>query len=174
LDGQTGEGTNKEVEMSDFPAKILLATDGSEDAALAAQAAVSLATDTGAELHVMHVGEVHHIYPPRTPAPLPPAESEEQVRKEHQAFLDYEVGRIEQTGGTVTEAYLRVGKPAEEILRCSEDIVAGMIVVGNQGFGQKFSRLRRFLMGSTSEKVARYARCTVMVVRKDLYNRPLA
>jgi len=160
--------------MSDFPAKILLATDGSEDAALAAQAAVSLATDTGAELHVVHVGEVHHIYPPRTPAPLPPAESEEQVRKEHQAFLDYEVGRIEQTGGTVTESYLRVGKPAEEILRCSEDIVAGMIVVGNQGFGQKFSRLRRFLMGSTSEKVARYARCTVMVVRKDLYNRPLA
>jgi nucleotide-binding universal stress UspA family protein len=29
-------------------------------------------------------------------------------------------------------------------------------------------------MGSTSEKVARYARCTVMVVRKDLYNRPPA
>jgi nucleotide-binding universal stress UspA family protein len=160
--------------MSDFPAKILLATDGSEDAALAAQAAVSLATDTGAELHVVHVGEVHHVYPPRTPAPLPPAESEEQVRKEHQAFLDYEVGRIEQTGGTVTKSHLRVGKPAEEILRCSEDIVAGMIVVGNQGFGQKFSRLRRFLMGSTSEKVARYARCTVMVVRKDLYNRPPA
>jgi len=53
--------------MSDFPAKILLATDGSEDAVLAAQAAVSLATDTGAELHVVHVGEVHHIYPPCPP-----------------------------------------------------------------------------------------------------------
>ena len=51
-------------------------------------------------------------------------------------------------------------------------MIAGMIVVGNQGFGQKFSRLRRFLMGSTSEKVARYARCSVMVVRKDLYDRP--
>jgi nucleotide-binding universal stress UspA family protein len=166
--------TQEEVEMSEFPAKILLATDGSEDATLAAQAAVGLAKDTGAELHVVHVGEVHHVYPPRTPAPLPPAETEAQVRKEHQTFLDHEVERIEQSGGTVAESYLRIGKPAEEILRCSEDIVAGMIVVGNQGFGQKFSRLRRFVMGSTSEKVARYARCSVLVVRRDLYDRPSA
>ena len=49
-----------------------------------------------------------------------------------------------------------------------------MIVVGNQGFGQKFSRFRRFVMGSTSEKVARYARCSVLVVRRDLYDRPSA
>ena len=49
-----------------------------------------------------------------------------------------------------------------------------MIVVGNQGFGQKFSRLRRFVMGSTSEKVARYARYSVLVVRSDLYDRPSA
>jgi nucleotide-binding universal stress UspA family protein len=47
-----------------------------------------------------------------------------------------------------------------------------MIVVRNQGYDQKFSRLRPFLMGSTSEKVARYARCSVMVVRRDLYDRP--
>ncbi len=160
--------------MGEFPAKILLATDGSEDAALATRAATGLARDTGAELHVVHVGEVQHVYPPRTPAPLPPAETEERVRRGHQEFLDREVERIEKGGGTVTESYLRIGKPAEEILRCSEDMVAGVIVVGNQGFGQKFSRLRRFLMGSTSEKVARYARCSVMVVRKDLYDRPSA
>jgi nucleotide-binding universal stress UspA family protein len=160
--------------MSEFPAKILLATDGSEDATLAAQAAVNLAKDTGAELHVVHVGEVHHVHLPRTPAPLPPPETEEQIRKEHEVFLNHEVQRIEQTGGTVAASYLQIGKPAEEILRCSEDIVAGMIVVGNQGFGQKFSRLKRFLMGSTSEKVTRYARCSVLVVRRDLYERPSA
>jgi nucleotide-binding universal stress UspA family protein len=37
-----------------FPAKILVATDGSEDALLAAQAAIELAGRTGAELHVVH------------------------------------------------------------------------------------------------------------------------
>jgi nucleotide-binding universal stress UspA family protein len=56
--------------MSEFPAKILLATDGSEDAALAARAAISLARDTGSELHVVHVGPAH-VYPPHTAGPTP-------------------------------------------------------------------------------------------------------
>jgi nucleotide-binding universal stress UspA family protein len=42
--------------MSEFPAKILLATDGSEDSEIAARAAIDLANDTGAELHVVHIG----------------------------------------------------------------------------------------------------------------------
>jgi nucleotide-binding universal stress UspA family protein len=67
-----------------------------------------------------------------------------------------------------------MGKPAEEILHLSEEIVAGLIVVGNQGLGGRFSRMKRFLMGSVSENVVRYARCSVMVVRRDLYDRPPA
>jgi nucleotide-binding universal stress UspA family protein len=158
--------------MSEFPAKILLATDGSEDAALAAKAAVSLAEDTGAELHVVHVGETHHVYQPRAMGPSLPTETAEEVRKEHQALLNHEVKQIEGTGGNVAEAHLRVGKPAEEILRVSEEIVAGLIVLGNQGLGGRFSRMKRFLMGSVTEQVARYARCSVMVARRDLYERP--
>ncbi|MBD0354490.1 MAG: universal stress protein [Rubrobacteraceae bacterium] len=67
---------------------------------------------------------------------------------------------------------MRVGKPDKEILRLSEEIVAGLIVVGNQGLGGRFSRMKRFVMGSVSESVSRYARCSVMVVRRDLYERP--
>ena len=37
-----------------FPSKILIATDASEDALLAAQAAIDLSVRTGAELHVVH------------------------------------------------------------------------------------------------------------------------
>ena len=36
------------------PAKILLAGEGSKDAALAARASVDVALKTGAELHVIH------------------------------------------------------------------------------------------------------------------------
>ena len=56
--------------MSAFPVKILVATDGSEDAILAVQAAVDLSNETGAELHVVHVGESLHVYPLR-PRALP-------------------------------------------------------------------------------------------------------
>src|SRR5215217_988936 len=41
-----------------FPAKILLSTDGSEEAVLAAQSAADLAARTGSELHVAHVGKL--------------------------------------------------------------------------------------------------------------------
>ena len=37
-----------------MPEKVLLATDGSKDAALAARTAVDVCQGTGAELHVVH------------------------------------------------------------------------------------------------------------------------
>jgi nucleotide-binding universal stress UspA family protein len=48
------------------PAKILVATDGSEDALLAAQAAIELSGRTGAELHVVHAWQ--DLRPPALPA----------------------------------------------------------------------------------------------------------
>ncbi|MDP9478019.1 MAG: universal stress protein [Actinomycetota bacterium] len=159
--------------MDVFPAKILLATDGSEDSALAAQAAIKTANDSGAELHVVHVGESMPAYPPPTTSGPPPAmPSREEIRRAAQGLLDHQVEAITQSGGKIAEAHLRMGRPAEEILRLSEDIVAGLIVVGNQGLSGRFSRMRRFLMGGVSESVTRYARCSVMVVRSDLYDRP--
>lgn len=49
-----------------FPAKILVATDGSEDALLAAQAAIELSGRTEAELHVVHAWQ--DLRPPALPA----------------------------------------------------------------------------------------------------------
>ena len=157
--------------MSSFPAKILVATDGSEDAVLAVQAAVDLSNETGAELHVVHVGESLPTYPPSGfwSSPTP---SSEEARRVAQKLLDAQLEQAAEMDGKVEEGHLRMGRPAEEILRLSEEIVAGLIVVGNQGLNSRFSRMRRFLMGGVSESVTRYARCSVMVVRKDLYDRP--
>jgi nucleotide-binding universal stress UspA family protein len=44
--------------MSIFPTRILLATDGSEEAELATLRAVDMAEKTDSELHVAHVGVV--------------------------------------------------------------------------------------------------------------------
>jgi nucleotide-binding universal stress UspA family protein len=158
--------------MSTFPAKILVATDGSEDAGLAVQAAVDLSNETGADLHVVHVGESLPVYPPPASGPPPPSPSREEIHRVARSLLDTQLELVGGMGGKVEEAHLRTGRPAEEILRLSEEIVAGLIVVGNQGLSGRFSRMRRFIMGSVSESVTRYARCSVMVVRKDLYDRP--
>jgi nucleotide-binding universal stress UspA family protein len=158
--------------MSAFPAKILVATDGSEDAVLAVRAAVDLSNETVAELHVVHVGESLHVYPPPASGPPPPTPSTHEIRQVAQGLLDAQVEQIGEMGGMVEVAHLRMGRPEEEILHLSEELVAGLIVVGNQGLSGRFSRMRRFLMGGVSENVTRYARCSVMVVRKDLYDRP--
>ena len=44
-----------QVDMSIFPTKVLLATDGSKEADLAGRSAAELADETGSELHVVHV-----------------------------------------------------------------------------------------------------------------------
>jgi nucleotide-binding universal stress UspA family protein len=49
------------VTMSIFPTRILLATDGSEQAEVAALRAVDIAEKTDSELHVVHVGVVPHF-----------------------------------------------------------------------------------------------------------------
>ena len=98
--------------------------------------------------------------------------SKDEVRQVGQGVLDHQVQEITESGGKVEDAHLRLGRPAEEILRLSEEIIAGLIAVSNQGLSGRFSRMKRFVMGSVSENVARYARCSVMVARKDLYDRP--
>jgi nucleotide-binding universal stress UspA family protein len=142
--------------MSIFPTKILLATDGSREAQLSAATAVDLAKSTNSELHVIHVGEF-------VPTILAATEEEPvQLEREAQQLLDEQVRRIEQAGGTVKEAHLKLGRADEEILEVAEEIGAGLIVMGSRGQG----RLRRALVGSVSESVVRHAHCPVTVVRE--------
>ena len=143
--------------MGTFPTKILLATDGSEEATLAAGTAVELAKSTGSELHVLHVGEFVATFFAQTE--IEPA----QVERAAHNLLDEQVKRIEGAGGTVTEAYLRLGRAHHEILALAEQIGAGVVVVGSRGEGD----LSKALLGSVSESVVRHAHCPVFVVRKE-------
>jgi phosphoglycerate kinase len=64
--------------------------------------------------------------------------------------------------GLISHRQLMVeGNPAEEILKCSEEIGADLIAMGSHGR----TGLLRFLMGSVSRKVSDYAKCPVLIVR---------
>ena len=143
--------------MSIFPTRVLLATDGSSEASLAAQSAIELCEKTGSELHVVHVGEylsTFYAYTEEEPA---------ELRDNAQRLLDEEVDRIQAEGGRIAEAHLRLGRPAEQIVTLSEELGVGIIVVGSRGLGA----LRRAVLGSVSESVVRHAHCPVFVVRAD-------
>ncbi|MEJ7815325.1 MAG: universal stress protein [Rubrobacter sp.] len=145
--------------MSIFPAKILLSTDGSEDAELAARTAIGLAGGTGSELRVVHVGlAIPEGLPPYIPEWSDPTRSKREARE----LLDDQMNKITAAGGEGARAHLRTGE-AEEIVALGEEIAAGLIVVGSRGRGQ----LRRALMGSVSDSVVRHAHCPVLVVRGE-------
>jgi len=149
--------------MSTFPTRILLATDGSEQAELAALRAVDLADATHSELHLVHVGVVPTFlksYPGTLGYYGKLYEEIEEVSRE---LLRKQSLRVKAAGGTVAGTHLRMGEVALEIVALAEELQADLIVMGSRGLGG----VRRALMGSVSDSVVRHAHCPVLVVRPE-------
>jgi nucleotide-binding universal stress UspA family protein len=100
-----------------FPTKLLVATDRSREAQLAATTAADLAKSTNSELHVVHVGF-------------------EQLRDEAEEELDTEVGMIRESGAQEKQAHLKFGIPDTTIIDLAEELGAGVIVMGSRGLGR--------------------------------------
>ena len=157
--------------MSIFPTKILLATDGSREAELAARTAVDLAQKTHSQLHVVHAFGIAPVGPPVYPEATDlqsveyEAETEEGQRiseRRAREVLQEEVEKVRSAGSTVAGEHLIEGRVAPGIVGLAEEIVAGLIVMGSRGLGG----IRRALMGSVSDSVVRHAHCPVLVVRE--------
>src|ERR671928_20053 len=98
--------------MSIFPTKILVATDGSEEAALAVRTAADISQKTNSQLHVVYVGlslEYVGMGPPEIGDIRAPAQ--EQLSAEARELLDAEVEQVKAQGGTVAKVHLGVGAP---------------------------------------------------------------
>jgi nucleotide-binding universal stress UspA family protein len=151
-------------EPVEFPTKILLSTDSSEEAELAATSAAELARSSGSELHVVTVfpkaGYVHPYYEVRFPEAAERLQRE--GREEFQKVLDEQLERVREAGGSVAEAHLRTGEPDTEIVALAQELGVGLIVMGSRGLGG----IRRALMGGVSDSVVRHAHCPVLVVRR--------
>ena len=142
-----------------FPAKILVATDGSEEATLATQTVTDLGERTGSELHVVHVGEIPHThYPDRYGYRALYEEDEREARQ----LLEAQVEKMKAAGATVAQAHLRMGRADEEVVVLAEELGVDLIAMGGRGLGG----IRRALMGSVSDSVVRHAHCPVLVVRE--------
>lgn len=144
--------------------KILLATDGSPEAAKAARMAIALSRDLGSDLHVLCVGQVPSAYAPAETEILDYGfwkEMREFAEGEASAKLEDEVRKIEDAGGKIEKSHVAVGRPEAEIVRLAEEIGAEIVVVGSRGLGV----LRRTLLGSVSNSVVRHSHGSVLVVR---------
>ncbi len=64
-------------------------------------------------------------------------------------------------GGMEPDKRVEFGHPAQAILEVAKGEGHDLIVMGSRGLGQ----VKRFLLGSVSERVSRYAHCSVLIVK---------
>ena len=127
--------------MSDFPFKILLATDGSTDDSQATEVAASIACRTRSELHLLYVepaADTLELDEDHPAVSYPDGEAEPAVsypdgEAERAEPLANVIRRVEGLGVTVASACLESGHPDEVVARVGERIGVGLVVRGAQG-----------------------------------------
>ena len=140
--------------------KILLPTDGSEAAEVAAKEGIKLAKILNSKLHVLYVIDVSAF------AGIPTEAVWENMRslleEEGKKALEKVKALAEAEGFHNVECLIKEGVPAKEIISTAKEIEADLIVMGTSGK----SGLDRFLIGSVTERVVRTSKIPVLIIRK--------
>jgi nucleotide-binding universal stress UspA family protein len=135
--------------------RILVATDGSEYSRRAMVRAVDFAEAYDTELYVVAIVEIlPEIYS------IAPQVVEEKVKKTE----DYIAGiqKLADSHGIKSRGFVRdSAEPYDVINEIAEKEQVGLIVMGSHGR----TGLKRFLMGSTVERVIAQAPCPILVVK---------
>jgi len=149
--------------------RILCATDFSATSLEALDVALSLARDTGAEVHVVNV----------VPDPLTQPWMVEGAGMDFGELRQVWISDAERVmkhlladrrlDGRVTSTVL-MGTPANEIMQYVNDHACDLIVVGSHGHGL----VRRFLLGSVADRVFKSAACAALVVPHRTFRPALA
>ena len=145
--------------------KILAPIDFSELSMAAMRGAMELAKDIGAELHLVHVIAPHHTF-----IPLPLATNAEQSRElvREAAMVeqaDEELSRIkrEEFGDSKKVfTFAVVGAPVQKLVEYAAQNQIDLIVISTHGR----TGSEHMLIGSVTEKLTRYAPCSVLVLRQ--------
>jgi len=144
--------------------KILLATDNSEQAEKAGEAALSMADLNGADIIVLYVIDAYYVN--ALPQPDLRDQTYKQLMAEGNEAVEKFEKRIEevQCAGQCKNVniitMIKEGKPANVILKTAEEEVVDQIIIGKSGK----HGIEKFLLGSTAERVVRESKIPVNVI----------
>lgn len=137
--------------------KILAPIDFSEYSFAATRSAWSLARDCKAELHLLHVVAPHFAI--LADAPAESAREAAMVEEAEEELARIRKDEMENSAKVATQAV--VGPPVVKICEYAKQHDIDLIVVSTHGR----TGLNHMLIGSVTEKLARNAPCSVLVVR---------
>jgi|YNPNPStandDraft_1061719.scaffolds.fasta_scaffold225939_1 nucleotide-binding universal stress UspA family protein len=136
--------------------KILAAIDGSPTSEKVLAVAVDIAAHYGAELFALSVAELPEVVAMVDEVDEWRQSADEYFRKIGEAAVEYARSR-----GVKLRSFVVRGHAASEIIRFAEAESMDLIVLGRQGH----SRIARFFLGSTTDRVSEHCHCTVMIVK---------
>ena len=140
--------------------KILTPLDFSSRAQAGLHYAKGLARRFGSQLLLLHVIEPI-VYPADLGyTPLITDEMMDEMEREAKTHIERLAEQL-RAEGFAAEGHLRIGQPYLEICEGARELGADLIVITTHGH----TGLRHVLLGSTAERVVRYAPCPVMVIR---------
>lgn len=139
--------------------KICCAVDFSEPSRRAMQEAAELARLMGAELTLLHV----YVSPPAvaTDMLVAPRDLGPIIAQEVEGTITAWRADAERLLGAPVSTHVCPGQPEDEIPRFAAEHGTDLLVIATHGR----SGLRRLVLGSVAEAVARRAPCPVLVVR---------
>jgi nucleotide-binding universal stress UspA family protein len=135
--------------------KVLLAIDGSQFSEAAVQAVIQQMRPEQTELSILHVVDL------ALPIPTSYAEGFRQESLTQGRELVRRAEQLLEKAGYKVQGAVEEGYPQAIIIDYAKRWNADLIVLGSHGR----KGLDRFMMGSVAESVARYARCSVLIVR---------
>jgi nucleotide-binding universal stress UspA family protein len=146
--------------------RILVSTDGSENANRAVAVASNLAKQTGCELLIVHVVSeaIPAQYSPigiNTPA-ADYTDYFNTIEQQGKNLVDQVVQKAKQEGVNSRGEVLRtISSTVEAIVEVADKEHVDLIVVGTRGLGG----FKKLLLGSVSSGIVSHANCSVLIVR---------
>lgn len=137
--------------------RILISVDGHPISAHAANVGIELAGRLGAEIAFVHVVDPSSFRAPQSGVP-----ADELIALAEQDGKRLLAGFRQHTPQqSIALEFVRIGKPATEILKTAKEWPADVIVIGSHGR----RGVQRALLGSIAEGVMRHAPCPILVIR---------
>ena len=145
---------------------IIVGLDGSELAETTLPIAMKLAKGANALISLMRVVEPYRMSPYMSYAPemayLPPeqtSELEEQMQSDARVYLEKVAHEIRKQDIRVVWE-VRIGQPADEILRVAETTAADLILLSTHGRGG----IRRWALGSVTDEVLHRGTIAILAI----------
>jgi nucleotide-binding universal stress UspA family protein len=136
--------------------KILVAIDGSPASEKALAAAVDLAAHYKADLTAIGVAQLPEVVGMVDEVDELRHSTEGHFRRIGEAAVAYAKSR-----GVALRSVVVRGHPADVIVRYAETEGTNLVVLGQHGH----SRIARFFLGSTTDRISEHCPCTVMIVK---------